>query len=406
MFVSRRLFILCENSLPSSLCSFDDRDQGGLKRLNLGQSAYSVRSAEQSQRVFPAAEPRFNNQDSRFLQTGGPEGHSFTPGSGLSGPRASPSIYTPTYTDNKSRGNFTGPLLQPSQQHSLSLTRRGSFSFSQRRKLSRRSEGSIFRDKDSTSLAAASNSTSSAYASASVAKKILDTLSELQTPIEEARHRPLAVNLALRTSTEAIDRSKRLAVETVPHKSVENATVKTNSSPGTFNWAFPSIPSVGLAAVAAASSMTPATPAFSFAAPKSASVITESARIAKTAAVTAAPPVHPIPSFTQSTSILKTPRTPNNVRFAANDSEFTFGDPSEVEGVDTSEIERVLSTPGTKRDEKIRFAFSPPGKSMMSSDRGRKKSTPHEDLPKTSVKVLATTPLATPVSIHCVLYIN
>ena len=403
MFVSRRLFILCENSLPSSLCSFDDRDQGGSKRLNLGQSAYSVRSAEQSQRVFPAAETRFNNQDSRFLQNGGPDGHSFTPGSGLSGPRASPSIYTPTYTDNKSRGNFTGPLLQPSQQHSLSLTRRGSFSFSQRRKLSRRSEGSIFRDKDSTSLAAASNSTSSAYASASVAKKILDTLSELQTPIEEARHRPLAVNLALRTSTEAIDRSKRLAVETVPHKSIENATVKTNSSPLTFNWAFPSIPSVGLAAVAAASSMTPAIPAFSFLAPKSASVITETARIAKTAAVTAAPPVHPIPSFTQSTSILKTPRTPNNVRFAANDSEFTFGDPSEVEGVDTSEIERVLSTPGTKRDEKIRFAFSPPGKSMMSSDRGRKKSTSHEDLPK---KVLATTPLATPVSIHCVLYIN
>ena len=321
----------------------------------------------------------------------------------MSGLRASSSIYTPTYTDNKSRGTFTGPLLQPSQQHSMSSTRRGSFSFSQRRKLSRRSEGSIFRDRDSTTFGAPSNSISSAYASASVAKKILDTLSELQTPIEEARHRPLAVNLALRTSTEAIDRSKRLAVESIPHKSNESVIVKTNSSPGLFNWAFPSIPSVGLAAVAAASSTTPATPAFSFAAPKSASSVTETARIAKPAAVTVAAPVHPTPSFTQSTSILKTPRTPINVRFAANDSEFTFGDPSEVEGVDTSEIERVLSTPGTKRDEKIRFAFSPPGKSMMSSDRGRKKSTPHEDLPKASIKVLSTTPLVTPVSIYCTL---
>ena len=300
------------------------------------------------------------------------------------------------YTDSKSRGTFTGVLLQPSQQQSQSQARRASFSFSQRRKLTRKSESSIFRD--STSLAAPSSSTSSAYASASVAKRILDTLSELQTPIEEARHRPIAVNSAIRASTEAIARSERLAVEPAPHKTIANATFKADPSSGSFSWAFPVVPSVGLAAVAAAAAVTPASSTFSFSAPKSVSIATETARSTnKIAVVTATAPVHLTPSFHQSTSILKTPRTPNNVQFVAQDSEFTFGDPSEVEGVDTSEIERVLSTPGKKRDEKIRFAFSPPGKAMMSSERGKRKTTLHEDVRKESPKVFSATPVATTV---------
>ena len=58
------------------------------------------------------------------------------------------------------------------------------------------------------------------------------------------------------------------------------------------------------------------------------------------------------------------PKTPNTVRFVDSDSEFIFSEPSQVEGVDSSEMERILSPAGSMRnDDKIKFAFSPPGKS-------------------------------------------
>ena len=324
----------------------------------------------------------------------GPQG--FTPGSyqPKSVPGSSYSTYTPMYKDNMSRGVFSNVLLQPSQSGS---TRRLSLSLSQRKKFHRQSDGGNI-SENSTALSLlqsqrSSTSGSSAYTSASVAKRILDTLSELQTPMEEARQRPISIAAALTASKDALARTERAPISSIltstsnSDRKVEMTSSKLNSF-----LSFPTTSSVGPAAVAASvSTSTSTSSSSSFASTanignKSSQHVTPSFSFQSTPNILS--PAVPLQStdFFQDkgysykasaqipmksplvTSLpfqsIPLPKTPNTVRFVDSDSEFVFGEPSQVEGVDSSEMEKILSPPGSMRkDDKIKFAFSPPGKS-------------------------------------------
>jgi hypothetical protein len=357
----------------------DDREYSGAKRMNLGQARYSVGSYEQSRHDSTPIDDRNDMQvrlsaSSSMFENGSQDGKGYSQGTYQPGSRSPYSSYTPLYKDNTSRGVFSGVLLQGTQLQA----RRGSLSFAQRRK--RQSDGGQGMPiVPSTSLVGAPRSSSSAYASASVAKRILDTLGELQTPMEEARHRPIAVAAALSASADALSRSERAPVEPIrrpaPAPAVSSRPLDL-PGPGPFTVTFPVIPSVAQAAVAAT---TPSAATTATAAATASSVRPSSQWQNNSISSKTTPDVQPAKSPAQLFSFPaaaapptapKTPKT-SSVRFAEPDSEFTFVDPSEVEGVDQSEMEQLLATPG-KRDERIKFTFSPPGKASKSAEKSRR----------------------------------
>ena len=359
--------------------------------MNFGQARYSVSNYEQTRPAFAPLDSRYGlpilssvTPGSSMKKTSFSDS-SFSIGSNMTGSRISQSPYTPTNRDSTSSGMSTGILLQPSQ--SQSQTKRASLSFAQRRlkqRLSLSSSSATTSSKNAGTPSSSSADTStSAFASASVAKRILDSLSELQTPMEEARHRPTAVAAALSASKEAIIRSR-----IVP----EDATVKTP----TFSFAplmtmtmasaapvkevtstvmtFPTWPSVGQAAVAAAMAPKP----FSLPVPevKVASAgfgggggVGGGFQFLASIPTKVPPPVPYTPTLPQIT--ISTPKT-SIVRFVEPDSEFTFGEPSVVEGLDPEEVEKILTPGDKKRDERMKFAFSPPGKMCRSVEKSRK----------------------------------
>jgi hypothetical protein len=345
--------------------------------MNLGQARYSVGSYEQSRHDSTPIDDRNDMQvrlsaSSSMFENGSQDEKGYSQGTYQPGSRSSYSSYTPLYKDNTSRGVFSGVLLQGTQLQA----RRGSLSFAQRRK--RQSDGGQGMPiVPSTSLIGAPRS--SAYASASVAKRILDTLGELQTPMEEARHRPIAVAAALSASADALSRSERAPVEPIrrpaPAPAVSSRPLDL-PGPGPFTVTFPVIPSVAQAAVAAT---TPSAATTATAAATASSVRPSSQWQNNSISSKTTPDVQPAKSPAQLFSFPaaaapptapKTPKT-SSVRFAEPDSEFTFVDPSEVEGVDQSEMEQLLATPG-KRDERIKFTFSPPGKASKSAEKSRR----------------------------------
>ena len=340
--------------------------------MNLGQARYSLGSYEQSRHDSTPIDDR-NDMQARMgasvsmFENGSQDEKGYSQGSYQPGPRTLNSSYTPLYKDNNSRGVFSGVLLQGTQLQA----RRGSLSFAQRRK--RQSEGG--QGMSSVPSASGALKSSSAYASASVAKRILDTLGELQTPMEEARHRPIAVAAALSASADALSRSERAPVAPVrrPAPAV-SARALDIPGPGPFTINFPVFPSVAQAAVAAT---TPSTATTTTAA-ATASSVRSSSQWQSTSSTTTpdAPPakspaqLFSFPTVAALPAALKTPKT-STVRFAEPDSEFTFVDPSEVEGVDQSEMEELLATPG-KRNDRIKFTFSPPGKANKSAEKSRR----------------------------------
>ena len=368
--------------------------------MNLGQARYSVGSYEQSRHDSTSIDDR-NDMQVRSGALGGrfendsQDEKAFSQGTYLPGSRASYSSYTPLYKDNTSRGVFSGVLLQGSQTQ----VRRGSLSFAQRRKHQRQSEGGQGAYTAPSAPLTGALRSSSAYASASVAKRILDTLGELQTPMEEARHRPIAVAAALSASADALSRSERAPLEPV-RRPVPAATARAIDlpGPGPFNITFPVIPSVAQAAVAAT------TPSATAAASSVRSSSQWQNKSTTNATPDAPPAKSPAPLFyfapvAAPPAVPKTPRTPM-VRFAEPDSEFTFVDPSEVDGVDQSEMEQLLATPG-KRDERIKFTFSPPGKANKSSEKSRRSLGVTESRPKGSLDASSlSTPTGSNNQVH------
>ena len=330
----------------------------------------------------------------------GPQG-GFTPGlyQPQSIPGSSYSTYTPMYKDSTSRGVFSNVLLQPSQS---GYTRRLSLSLSQRKKFHGQSDGGNISEK-STALSLlqsqrSSTTNSSAYSSASVAKRILDTLSDLQTPMEEARQRPISIAAALTASKDALSRTERAPISTLLTATVNSERkVESTSSKLSSFLSFPTTSSVGPAAVAASvSTSTSSSSSLGFSAytgSKSTQHLTPSFPFQSTPNILS--PAAPLQStdiaqekgysYKDSVQIstksslmtslpyqsIPLPKTPNTVRFVDGDSEFIFSEPSQVEGVDSSEMERILSPPGSMRkDDKIKFAFSPPGKSATKRNIG------------------------------------
>jgi hypothetical protein len=360
----------------------DDREYSEAKRMNLGQARYSGGSYEQSRHDSTPIDDRNDTQvrlgaSSSMFENGSQNEKAFSQGTYQPGSRASFSSYTPLYKDNTSRGVFSGVLLQGTQLQA----RRRSLSFAQRRK--RQSDGGqATPNAPSASLIGAPRS-SSAYASASVAKRILDTLGELQTPMEEARHRPIAVAAALSASADALSRSERAPVEPIrrpaPVPALSSKPLEL-PGPGSFKVTFPVIPSVAQAAVAATTPSAATTAVATVSSTATASSVRPSSQwqnnsISSNTTPDAQPAKSPsqLFSFPPASAPPTAPKTPktSSVRFAEPDSEFTFVDPSEVEGVDQSEMEQLLATPG-KRDERIKFTFSPPGKSSKSEEKSRR----------------------------------
>ena len=346
----------------------------------------------------------------------------FTPGlyqpKSLSG--SSYATYTPMYKDNSSRGRFSNVLLQPSQTGSIrrlsSSASSSSSSFLQRRKLQRQSEGG-----NNAIIALSQNGrvpnntnqslSSSSYSSASVAKRILDTLSELQTPMEEARQKPISITAALTASKDALARTERLPLSNMIKEIPNNEKKSENNSKLNSFLNFPTVKSLGPAAVAASTSLstyntlptsttTPSSSSISYPSTGQLSMKENSVQSMKSSSfsfplnsnITSTPTASretefiddksysfraatnqilkksplqsSLPYQSTSTSTSNAPKTPNSVKFVDMDSEFTFGEPHQVDGVDSSEMERILSPAGSMRkDDRIKFAFSPPGKS-------------------------------------------
>lgn len=367
----------------TSAGSYDDREVSEAKRVNFGQARYSVSNYEQTLAAFAPLDSRYGLPILSSVTPGNSvkktpfTDSSFSLGSNMTGNRISQSPYTPTFRDGSSSGMSTGILLQPSQ----SQTKRASLSFAQRRlnqRLSLSSSSAPNSSKNSGTPSSGSvEASTSAFASASVAKRILDSLIELQTPMEEARHRPIAVAAALSASNEALIRSR-----IVP----ENTTVKTP----TFTFAppmasvapvkeltptvmtFPTWPSVGQAAVAASMSAKPFSlpvPEVKVAASGLGGGLGGGFQFLASIPTKVPPPVPYAPTPPQIT--ISTPKT-SIVRFVETDSEFTFGEPSVVEGLDPEEVEKILTPADKKRDERMKFAFSPPGKMCRSVEKSRK----------------------------------